>query len=55
MLRFIGILLIIFGILDLVLFYFADIDLTGVSWSPYVSSLVGGILMKIGGGDDKDE
>ena len=55
LLRGLGLILIILGILDFALFYIADIDFTGVSWSPYVLGLIGGVLMNIGKGSDKEE
>lgn len=40
-----------FGALDLILFYFCDTDLTGVSWSPWVAFVLGAILSAIGKDD----
>ena len=47
-LRIAGIILVVVGILDFALFYLADLDLTGVWWSPYVFGTIGGIMMKDG-------
>lgn len=49
--KIIGALLFIFGVLDLGLFYIADIDLTGFSWSPWAAFVAGGFFWKFA---DKD-
>ena len=49
-LKILGGLCILFGIVDFASYMFMGIDLTGVSWSPIVAFIVGGILFKIGGG-----
>lgn len=41
-----GAAILAFGIADLVLYIFVGWDLTGVSWSPYLASVVGGGLIK---------
>ena len=46
-----GYLLIVFALVDLGCFYFADIDITGSAWSAYISGAVGGVLIKIFGDD----
>lgn len=53
MLRILSYLCYIFAILDIVLFNAFDIDLTGVSWSPYVAGLVGAGLGRLGGVKDE--
>ena len=55
MLKFLGYLCIGFGILDFGLFYMCDVDLTGVSWSPYVASLIGGVLVSIANKNEAQE
>ena len=52
-LRVLGVLLIIFAIVDVVLGRVFAIDITGVTWSPIAAGLAGGALLRIfGGGDD---
>lgn len=46
-LKVIGWILVIFGILDFALYYLADVDLTGVSWSPYIAGALGWGLIEI--------
>lgn len=41
-----GAAILAFGILDLVLYIAVGWDLTGVAWSPYLASVVGGGLIK---------
>ena len=55
MLKFLGYLCIGFGILDFGLFYLCDVDLTGVFWSPYVASLIGGVLVNIANKNEAQE
>jgi hypothetical protein len=51
-LRWVGILLILFAILDVVLGRIFAIDITGVSWSPLVSGIAGGTLLKFFGSNE---
>jgi hypothetical protein len=51
-LRWIGILLILFAIIDVVLGRIFGIDITGVPWSPLATGITGGILLKFFGDDD---
>lgn len=59
--RIIGILLIVLGILDLVLYYGFETDLTYdllgefSVYSPYAFMTIGGILMNMGGDDEETE
>ena len=53
-LKVIGWILVIFGILDFALYYLADVDLTGVSWSPYIASVLGWGLIEIAKKKDND-
>lgn len=41
-----GAAILAFGIVDLVLYIAIGWDLTGVAWSPYLASIVGGGLIK---------
>ena len=43
-----GGLLILFGIVDFVLYQFFNFDVTGVSWSPVAAGIVGSIIMRMG-------
>jgi hypothetical protein len=43
-----GGLLILFGIIDFVLYQFFNFDVTGVSWSPVAAGIVGSIIMRMG-------
>lgn len=49
----IGLLLVGFGILDVVLANFFEIDITGVSWSPIAAWVSGGLLLKLFSDDDE--
>lgn len=51
-LRWVGILLILFAILDVVLGRIFAIDVTGVPWSPLVSGFIGGALLKFFGSEE---
>jgi hypothetical protein len=52
-LRWIGMLLILFALVDVVLGRFFGIDITGVPWSPIAAGLAGWVLLKFfGKGDD---
>jgi hypothetical protein len=52
-LRWIGILLILFAIIDAVLGRIFGIDITGVSWSPLAAGITGGVMLRVfGEGDD---
>lgn len=51
-LRWVGILLILFAIVDVVLGRIFALDITGVSWSPLVSGIAGSALLKFFGSDD---
>lgn len=51
MLKVLGWLCYAFGALDLILFYFCDTDLTGVSWSPWAAFIVGAVLCSLGKND----
>ena len=42
-----GILLIVFAIVDVVLGRGFQIDITGVSWSPLAAGLTGGLLLRV--------
>lgn len=53
MLKILSYICYIFAVIDFGLFYLIDIDITGVSWSPYVAGLVGAGLGWLGG--DRDE
>lgn len=53
-LKVIGWILVIFGILDFALYYLADVDLTGVSWSPYIAGALGWGLIEIAKKKDTD-
>lgn len=55
MLRILSYLCYIFAVLDFGLFYLFDIDITGVSWSPYVAGIVGAGLGWLGGERDEVE
>jgi hypothetical protein len=51
--RLLGFLLILFAIIDIVSARIFSTDITGVSWSPIVSGLIGGAILRFtGGGDD---
>ena len=50
--RGIGILLIIFGVLDFCLWTFGSVDLTGVSWSPIACGVVGSLMLRVGSSDE---
>ena len=51
--RLLGFLLILFAIIDIVSARIFSTDITGVSWSPIVSGLIGGVILRFtGGGDD---
>lgn len=52
-LRWFGILLILFAILDVVLGRIFAIDVTGVPWSPVLSGIIGGALLKYFGSEDE--
>lgn len=53
MLKILSYICYIFAVIDFGLFYLIDIDITGVSWSPYVAGLVVAGLGWLGG--DRDE
>lgn len=56
MLKILSYLCYIFAALDFGLFYIFDIDITGVSWSPYVVGLVGAGLGWLGNkGEDNTD
>jgi len=42
-----GILLILFAIVDVVLGRFFEIDITGVSWSPLAAGILGSVLLRV--------
>jgi hypothetical protein len=51
--RLLAFLLIIFAIVDVVAARVFSTDITGVTWSPIVSGLIGGAILRFtGGGDD---
>jgi hypothetical protein len=51
--RLLGFLLILFAIIDIVSARIFSTEITGVSWSPIVSGLIGGAILRFtGGGDD---
>lgn len=52
-LRWVGILLIVFAIVDVVLGRFFGRDITGVAWSPLVSGIAGGALLKFFGSEEE--
>lgn len=54
-LKVIGILLMVFGVADLVLCNAGVVDLTGVSWSPWVAMLAGGAIHKLGSSGSEAE
>ena len=58
-LKILGWILVIFGILDFALYYLAGVDLTGVSWSPYLACGLGWGLIEIAKkkneGDNSDD
>lgn len=53
--KIIGALIFIFGVADLYLFYFQDVDLTGVSWSPYAAFILGSVVWNLGNKDEAKE
>lgn len=53
-LKVIGWIIVIFGILDFALYHLADVDLTGVSWSPYIAGVLGWGLIEIAKKKDND-
>ena len=54
-LQIIAILCYIFAVLELILFYAFDIDLTGFSYSPVIAIIIGSILQSIAKKNNKDE
>lgn len=52
MFKILGGLLIAFGVADFALFQLADIDLTGLSWSPYAAGLAGSVVWGAGSKQD---
>jgi hypothetical protein len=44
MLKILSILCYVFAAADFGLFYICDVDLTGVSWSPWVACAIGAVL-----------
>ncbi len=53
--KILGFLCIVFGVVDFAGMYLGY-DLTGVSWSPIVAGVLGGILLNMGGDEsDADE
>jgi len=51
-LKWVGFACIAIGIADIVLSYTWK-DITGVSWSPIVAFVVGGVLIKLGGDEEE--
>ena len=45
-LAWLGVLLIVFALVDFGLGRFMDIDITGVPWSPLVSGVIGSLLLR---------
>ena len=54
MLKILSVICYIFAIADLGLFYLCDVDITGVSWSPWVVSAVGALLSWIDSSINKE-
>ena len=55
MLKILSILCYVFALLDFCLFYIVDVDLTGVSWSPYVAGCLGALFSWLDKKGSKEE
>ena len=55
MLKVIGVLLIIFGLIDLGAYYIIDIDITGLWWFPWAATALGGFLVNQGRKQEEEE
>lgn len=54
-LQIIAILCYLFAVLELILFYGFDIDLTGFAYSPVIAIIIGSILQSIAKKNNKEE